>query len=200
MSRFNEYKDYRTAAERHLMTCKYLIECIQLPENIQHKPSAQLFRKKLLNNIYYLSGYTIESIVNFAIYECVNQSSSSHKIKFVNELCVPKHRLIFSKEHFQTKRPLNDTTSYLYVIKYHKFMINYKVLSSLASANPNFDKIPVIGGKTFPTYWTAYLQKMFNTWDAQSRYTEVNFSETQIVEFFNLSSDIYAGIRLHITT
>jgi len=77
MSRvYNEYKDYKTAAQRHLMTCKYLVDCLTLPDNPLHKPLTNSYKLYLLKNIYYLSGYTIESIVNFAIYECVNETKA----------------------------------------------------------------------------------------------------------------------------
>ena len=199
---FNEYTDYRTAAQRHLMTCQYMVECLRLPDNPHHKPLSNFYKTYLLKNIYYLSGYTIESIINFAIYECVNKSKTAKepKIQFVNELCEPRYKLIFTKDASKTPRPWGDSTIYIYVIAYHKFKENYKVLSGLANSYPNFDKIPVIGRRVVPANWNSYLHKMFDDWQAQIRYTDaIPYSENQIVDFFKLSVDIYNGIRNYIT-
>jgi hypothetical protein len=201
MSRFNQYVDYKTAALRHLMTCEYLVECIRLPDNASHKPLSLTYREKLLKNIYYLSGYTIESIVNFAIYECINQTKPTiNKIITVNQLCEPTYKLIFSMDRSKTPRHNSDRTFYQYIIAYHKFRENYKVLAIIANSNPNFDQIPVVGGKVYPSNWSNFLRNMFNSWEAQIRYkSNVNYTEDEIIEFFNLSKEIYTGIRSHIT-
>lgn len=199
---FNEYRDYKTAAQRHLMTCQYLVECLTLPDYADYKPLSSSYKLYLLKNIYYLSGYTIESIINFAIYECVNRSKSASepKIQFVNELCEPRFNLIFTKDQSKTPRPQGDRTSYFYVIAYHKFKENYKVLSGLSNSYPNFDKIPVIGRRVLPPNWNTYLREMFQGWEAQVRYTDaIPYTERQIIDFFNLSVEIYNGIRNHIT-
>jgi hypothetical protein len=199
---FNEYKDYKTAAQRHLMTCQYMVECLTLPDNSLHKPMSSSYKSYLLKNIYYLSGYTIESIINFAIYECVNKSKTAGepKITYVNELWEPNYKLIFTTDKSKTPRPANDRTYYTYVISYHKFRENYKVLYGLANSYPNFDKIPVIGRRIIPVNWNTYLRQMFQCWEAQIRYTdEIPYTENQIVDFFKLSVDIYNGVRNHIT-
>ena len=95
---YNEYKDYKTAAQRHLMTCQYMVECLTLPDNTLHKPLSSSYKSYLLKSIYYLSGYTIESIINYAIYECVNENKPrNRRIRYVNELCEPSLQLIFTR-------------------------------------------------------------------------------------------------------
>ena len=188
----NEYKDYKTAAQRHLMTCQYLVECLTLPDNTHHKPLSSSYKSYLLKNIYYLSGYTIESIVNFAIYECVNDTKPRHqKIRRANQLNEPTLSLGFKSR---------GKHGYQYVIAYHKFQENYKVLNNLATSK--FALVPVIGGTNYPSYWSS-VQPLFDNWEAQVRYKSdilSLYTEQQILDFFKFSTELYTGIRSCITT
>lgn len=199
---FNEYKDYKTAAQRHLMTCQYMVECLTLPDNTLHKPLSSSYKSYLLKNIYYLSGYTIESIINYAIYECVNESKPRHmKIRFVNELCEPSQRLIFTLDTRKTPRAAGDRTRYLYVIAFHNFKENYKVLNNVATSS-KFAGIPVISRTHYPIYWRS-IQPLFDNWEAQVRYKNdilTLYTEQQILDFFKFSTELYTGIRSCITT
>lgn len=54
------YKEYRKAGDRHLKTCKLLMEKISLVPAID--------QKKILLNVYYLSGYVIETSLSYAFF------------------------------------------------------------------------------------------------------------------------------------
>jgi hypothetical protein len=113
MPRYNSYNDYKTAAQRHLMTCDYLVKSLSLPDNLAHKPNTSSYKSHLLRNIYYLSGYTIECMVNYAIYECVNDTKPrAQRISRVNQLYEPTYSLVF-KEF--------GRGSFQYVIAWHNF-------------------------------------------------------------------------------
>lgn len=189
---FNEYKDYKTAAQRHLMTCQYLVECLTLPDNTHHKPLSSSYKSYLLKNIYYLSGYTIESIVNFAIYECVNDTKPRHqKIRRVNQLYEPSLSLVFKDRR---------NIGFRYVIAWHNFQKNMEVLNILATSK--FSKIPVISGTHYPIYWNN-VKPLFDNWEAQVRYKNnvlTLYTEPQILDFFKFSTELYTGIRSCITT
>lgn len=189
---FNEYKDYKTAAQRHLMTCQYLVECLTLPDNTHHKPLSSSYKSYLLKNIYYLSGYTIESIVNFAIYECVNDTKPRHqKIRRVNQLYEPSLSLVF-------KDRIN--VGFRYVIAWHNYQKNMEVLNILATSK--FSQIPVISGTHYPIYWND-VKPLFDNWEAQVRYKNnvlTLYTEQQILDFFKFSTELYTGIRSCITT
>jgi hypothetical protein len=188
----NEYKDYKTAAQRHLMTCQYLVECLTLPDNTHHKPLSSSYKSYLLKNIYYLSGYTIESIINFAIYECVNDTKPRHqKIRRVNQLNEPSLSLAFKDRRNVGLR---------YVIAWHNFQKNMEVLNILATSK--FSQIPVISGTHFPIYWNN-VKPLFDNWEAQVRYKNnvlTLYTEQQILDFFKFSTELYTGIRSCITT
>lgn len=189
---FNEYKDYKTAAQRHLMTCQYMVECLTLPDNTLHKPLSSSYKSYLLKNIYYLSGYTIESIINFAIYECVNDTKPRHqKIRRVNQLHEPSLSLVFKDRR---------NVGFRYVIAWHNFQKNMEVLNILATSK--FSQIPVISGTHYPIYWGS-VQPLFDNWEAQVRYKNnvLNlYTEQQILDFFQFSTELYTGIRSCITT
>lgn len=190
-SRFNEYMDYKTAAQRHLMTCQYLVECLTLPDNTNHKPLSNTYKSYLLKNIYYLSGYTIESIVNFAIYECVNDTKPRpQKIRRVNQLYEPSLSLVFKDRR---------NIGFRYVIAWHNFQKNMEVLNILATSK--FSKIPVISGTHYPIYWNN-VKPLFDNWEAQVRYKDnalTLYTEQQILDFFKFSTELYTGIRSCIT-
>ena len=187
----NEYKDYKTAAQRHWMTCQYMVECLTLPDNTLHKPLSSSYKSYLLKNIYYLSGYTIESIINFAIYECVNESKSpTEKIIRVDELNEPSLSLGFRSR---------GRYSYQFVIAYHKFQANMHILNVLASSK--FSLVPVVGGTVYPSYWDD-IQPLFDNWEAQVRYKNdilTLYTEQQILDFFKFSTELYTSIRSCIT-
>jgi len=189
MPRYNSYNDYKTAAQRHLMTCDYLVKALSLPDNLSHKPNTSSYKSYLLRNIYYLSGYTIECMVNYAIYECVNDiKPRSQRISRVNQLYEPTYSLVFKEI---------GRGSFQYVIAWHNFQENMKVLNNLATSK--FSLIPVIGQRLYPANW-ASIKQLFDDWEPQVRYTSVAYTEQQIIDFYKLSSEIYTNIRSCITT
>lgn len=54
------YKDFRTAAHRHLITCLKLCEILETA-NTEEK-------RNIISDIYYLSGYVIETLLSYAIF------------------------------------------------------------------------------------------------------------------------------------
>ena len=189
MARYNNYSDYITAAQRHLLTCDYLVKCLKLPDNLSHKPLNSGYRNHILRNIYYLSGYTIECIVNYAIYQSVNDSRPRHnRITMVNQLYEPSLSLVYKDR---------SRGGFQYVIAWHNFQENMKVLNILATAK--FASIPVIGQRIYPANWSS-LSNLFDNWKPQVRYTNISFSEDDIIEFYNLSAAIYTNVRSCITT
>jgi len=57
-----QYEEYKTASERHLETCLSLKQLIETNSITDFKK-----KNEILSNIYYLSGYVIECIVNYGI-------------------------------------------------------------------------------------------------------------------------------------
>ena len=76
------YDYYKDAAERHLETCKELREYIKA--NFQDKtltPQEETKQRMILANIYYLSGYVIECIVNYGILKHIKFEKTGKTLK-----------------------------------------------------------------------------------------------------------------------
>lgn len=56
------YEDYYKVASKHLRTCEYMKDHLNTVTNPQK-------RDAILRNIYYLSGYIIEGVINYLIYK-----------------------------------------------------------------------------------------------------------------------------------
>lgn len=61
------YKDFLNAARKHEYTCQVLLDKL---EQIDEKKEKEFFRFLLLN-LYYLTGYIIECIVKYGIYDLI---------------------------------------------------------------------------------------------------------------------------------
>ena len=80
-----DYKDYKTASERHLETCiklKGVVSANSLTTTDLKK------QNEILANIYYLSGYVIECIVNYGmlVYVDFEKISKKNNISSVYDL------------------------------------------------------------------------------------------------------------------
>lgn len=62
-------KEYKRAAIRHFHTCEQLLECASKEKNVTHKNS-------LLLNTYYLSGYIIETSLNYSYFSHIRYSGN----------------------------------------------------------------------------------------------------------------------------
>lgn len=58
-----KYKEFRTAAHRHLLSCEKMCEKLNELQNANDK-------RDLIADIYYLSGYIVETLLSYAIF-CV---------------------------------------------------------------------------------------------------------------------------------
>lgn len=74
------YKDFLNAARKHEYTCRVLIE--KLDKIDEHREKSNF--KFLLLNLYYLSGYIIECMVKYGIYD-LNGFSRSADVKTLDQ-------------------------------------------------------------------------------------------------------------------
>lgn len=56
-----DYKEFRQAAHRHLITCQKMCDGLSAIKNFEDKNA-------MIANIYYLSGYIIETLLSYAIF------------------------------------------------------------------------------------------------------------------------------------
>ena len=171
------YTEYKSASIRHLNTCRHLIDNL-------HLAATQQTERNILLNIYYLAGYTIECIVNFAIYDYI-QFSKTNDVKSLSLL-----NNSYNVSFYPSKK---NNISANFIIHTHNFQKNCQFFSaqsiSDASKIPHFDNyIP-----------NPSLVPLFNDWKPEVRYIDKGFSKTDILAFFNLAEQIHSLTRIHIT-
>ena len=191
------YDYYKDAAERHLETCKELREYIKA--NFQGKPtlSPQEERKQkmILANIYYLSGYVIECIVNYGILKHIKFENMNKELKdLISD--DNSHGVSYSSyPKISTKKQIK----YVIYAANHKLNAGNKhhYFKSIAKVTgKEFDAIPFINGKPLK----AKQQELFKIWGATVRY-EVDTNllvSSDIEEFYENSEKIYKGLVNHI--
>jgi len=105
------YSQYKTASIRHLHTCNELIATLPSIKNASTE-------RNILLNLYYLAGYTIECIVNYAIYDYLK----FNPLHSVNSLS-PTNSCGVGYLH-PMRYPKNIRSFQKYVITSHKFQHN----------------------------------------------------------------------------
>lgn len=164
------YEDYKTASIRHLRTCQHLCQNLGQVQNTQVK-------KHILANIYYLSGYVIECIINYAIYDLVSYS----KTEDVKQLNESSHQISFYKPKKKG----------WYQINHHKFQENSQFL---VSQLPAISQIPFIDWSNKPEKYRS-VERLYEKWQSNARYEDHQFTEQQVKLFVQLVEEIHLKIR-----
>jgi len=192
------YSDYEKASVKHLKACKTMVFAL-----LNHSASISPKDKSyLLMNIFYLSGYTLECIINYALFKEVYRRN-----RWSEKECVKKgfsHKGVVDESlsfaFWQEKTPVvNPKTGkrsminkYAHCIQHHDFWNNVTLLDNLLSGNC----IPLIGNKkAVPTN----VLRIISTWQAASRYdTHVTYKESDISDLVDLTEEVYQGIIDHV--
>jgi hypothetical protein len=193
------YSDYEKASLKHLKACKTMVFTL-----LHHSASiSQKDKSYLLMNIFYLSGYTLECIINYALFKEVyrrNRWSNKECVKkgFSHKKGVVDKNLSFAfwqekTPSFNPKTGKNSMTNkYNHCIQHHDFWNNVTLLDNLLSGNC----IPLIGNKKAVP---QNVLRIIPTWRAASRYdTHVTYKESDIVDLVDLTEKVYQGIINHV--
>ncbi|WPV69206.1 hypothetical protein [Chitinophaga sp. LS1] len=65
------YEDYRKSALKHLKTCEFMLENLDKIPAVDNLDglSKEEWKNHVLRNIFYLTGYAAEGIINYCIYK-----------------------------------------------------------------------------------------------------------------------------------
>jgi hypothetical protein len=166
------YTEYFKAAQRHRETCEYLIRKLS---DSQEGIDVHL-QEKLLNNIYYLSGYVIECIISYSFFNIINydKTKSVYDLDINNPYQYTFHK--YFREHSKSANELR--------------------IDEIRKRGGNIPStIPIIGDENVD----KNLKKMYDQWDAKSRYTTSHLTFTidqnNAKKFFTLANEIYTKIR-----
>ncbi len=155
------YKDFLNAARKHKYTCNAIFECLNDETNVAK-------HKSLLLNLYYLSGYIIECIVKYAIYD-LNGYQRNRDIKKLDE-----NGLTFDKD-----------------IKHHKFKRYTEHLKRLRSI-----PIPLINNQQGVAKEVVELYKEWDA-DVRYSY-ELKYGKTHYIEFYKCAQEIFNIIKNNV--
>jgi len=154
------YKDFRVAANRHLQTCQYMVGCLTKLKTEE--------RQNILDNIYYLSGYVIECIIKFAIYEYVHYPSQNDISGLRKEY--KTFELNYNKD-----------------IKSHNLTELSETLQKIGGDTSSLDNRIL----SFPT-----LKELYQDWDSEIRYKispdlKKKLTDSNLQQFVSSISEVY---------
>lgn len=191
MTKYDYYKD---AAERHLETCKELRGYIKNNFYGLDRPltfAEERKQKMILANIYYLSGYVIECIVNYGILKHIRFEQTN---KYVNQLSTLDNANGVTYSHLQNAKYCiyqKDHSLFVGNSKLHYFKHEAKIQSI------EIDKIPFINTKT---HQNPEQEILIRKWGAKIRYEiqDALLLAPHILGFQTNSEKIYTGLSNHI--
>ncbi len=183
-----DYRAYQKASEKHLSTCKSIMNSISLlSANNEALIMQEIKLKSVLHNVYYLSGYTLECIINYAIFKHFKWSKPSVRD---NDHNFSKRCGLSYGNLKQTDKPGN----YPYIIHKHDFARNIDILRKEFSAS----KIPLID---ITEKIDNEVLKLFKSWNVEiryhaltSNYDKVQLTTTNIQNFVNTTDRVFNGL------
>ncbi|MFD2863593.1 hypothetical protein [Mucilaginibacter antarcticus] len=185
-----DYRDYQLASYKHLSTCQSILDSISI-FTAAKDPNALIIKdlkvSSVLSNVFYLSGYTLEGIINYAIYKHFKWKLPS--VQETDHSFSNKCDLSFFPN---CQRKTGGT--YNYCISLHQFQRNIQVLTKAlpSSGIPLIDRSVAID----PT-----VLKLFMAWTVEVRYHKVaaNYSTVPInlanvTKFVDATDLVYNGL------
>lgn len=183
------YPEYKKASERHLETCLQLVGIVDNKD--QYKLSS-LDIERLLSNMYYLTGYIIECILNYAIFKYIRFPP----VADINTLYSTSEGKTYDIS-FRSKKGVG----FFITQPQHKLggYSNFFIINGV----PGADQVPFLDGRDIGSHYPTAAKTLFDEWQAEIRYhidsSKIILTQTNVYEFLCLASDIYDGVRKHIT-
>lgn len=183
MARSSEkvYQEFQKAAHRHLKTC------IELKKVIVNTSENSL-KKKLLEDLYYLTGYIIECSCCYFIFAYNSR----------NKLYTNREQLIATRTGFcednvtYDKASKKDNNTLIVKNSKHELREFKKIMSYF----PECPNIPVLNGRIQP----IVDELLFNKWQANIRYKipkGLNCIEESVFSFLDIAKTLFEDIDNH---
>ena len=178
------YKEYEKASLKHLKACQAMLaglSCKTTTISVAEK-------EYLLMDIFYLSSYTLECIINYAILKLIYKQSYNkwHDNESVRKVVDPNYSFAFKSKD-------QNGNKYRFYIESHNFWNNIDLLNQLLSGNT----IPLISNKKNlpPNHISPIVLDMIESWEARSRYhTYPKYNEKEIRDLVELTEQVYNAI------
>jgi hypothetical protein len=155
IKRLMEYQQYKTTALKHLQTCEYIMANLS---------SERLNKLRVLRNVYYLSGYTFEGLINFWIFELLKRQGLLANPNNVYSYSNYPITIGSGKKLAFAQNKLNPVSFWL---SQHDFQTNANVFQYLADGN-SLSIVPLISDRTNEPY--PKMLSLFDNWNVKVRY------------------------------
>ncbi|QTA91038.1 hypothetical protein [Desulfonema magnum] len=159
------YKDYLKAARKHEITCEIIAEKLNEEKQRKDKKHRGHVVKSLTLTLYYLSGYIIECMVKYAIYD-LNGYGSKDDVKDLNEKGLTYHTHI----------------------RFHPFKRYTEHLNNLMSGT-----IPLINDEKNIPEETVRIYKEWDATIRYSY--EMKYDEIHYIRFYEYAKEIFKIIK-----
>ena len=181
------FKDYQKASFKHLNTCKVMLDSLSLlSSNTTAQINDPLKQKSLLNNMFYLSGYTLECIINYSIFK-------HYKWKETESVYVLNHN--FSNKcdlAFYDRTPRQSGRGeYRYSLHGHNFQDTIQVLTKAlpGSKIPLIDRAVAVDPETLKIYRAWQVEVRYHPSD--TAYLSVILTASNVKKFVDLTDTVY---------
>lgn len=191
------YEDYYKVALKHLRTCEYMKDYLNFVVNIQK-------RDAILRNIYYLSGYIIEGVVNFLIYKTINRNQPNRPVAPLFENISRIQKWVCynypNASHRRNNPSLPEQHLFLRITS-HKFQANKEIILFKLNTiqRTDFQYIDIFTEN--PHVRRTNLYQLFKNWSHNDiRYQtnstthqnpDIRYNEQDILEFFEFAKETY---------
>lgn len=194
------YEDYREVALKHLRTCEYMKDYLQNVTNVKKKNA-------ILRNIYYLSGYILEGVLNFLIYKTIKNNQPRQNVEplFINRL--NKWICYNFPNNFQRRQYVNLPEYFHLRITSHKFQDNKEIILDKLNTiqNTDFPYIDYLLDR--PNIRSTSLYKSFKNWshntiryqtmDTNFENLNIAYNENDILDFLKFAKETYRFLNSH---
>jgi len=177
-----QYQEYKKAALKHLKSCQAIVDYF---DHSYHSISP-LGEQYLLMNLFYLSGYTLECVINYALFKKIYTKNN-----FPNH--IPVYGVYDRRENFAFKKKYKEqkTGQEFYAkfyIESHNFMNNRSLLKKLTPSS----NLPLIHDEKIVP---SSVFNLIKAWKARCRYeTTPNYNRSDICDLIDFTGKFYREV------
>ncbi len=207
------YREYQTAAEKHLKACKATLSMLAT-ENF-NSILKNKEKEYLLMDIYYLSGYIFECTIIYAIYKKAFEFHGCPPFDETKDIKdnyapttfygqggayyhnPPDIKFAFYKKYCDKRHSNTPNLTADYFVHGHKFWLNIDLLNSKILTG---NTIPLISDRDFPNATNQAIYDLIETWKPEKRYQIENPALTfaEVNAIVSLANEVYIKVTKEV--
>ena len=186
-----DFKEYQKSSAKHLATCQSILNAIDIFKANNDAVALIVQDSKIyavLHNVYYLSGYTLESIINYSILKHFKWKQPS----------------VYTLDHgFSSKCDLtfypgvqrkSGHGKYQFWLSQHEFQRNIQILAKTfpSSGIPFVDKSVPVDPEVNKLYYNWSVETRYHP--ESTKYATLSLNKENITKFVGVTDIIYNGL------